>query len=113
MMKTTFLYQFVIIGFLLLSCENDKEINYQYEATILGQGIDCGETYLIDLTRVSGDTEFTDGTYYADNLLSEFKVSGLKIQLNCRGLNADEIYACTHLGPYYPHVFVINSKIAD
>lgn len=103
----------IIIGIQLVSCEKEKEIEYQYEAIVLGQGIDCGETYLIELTGLSGEVEFENGTYYADNLPSEFKINGLKIVLNCRELHADEIYACTHMGPTYPHVVVLNSELIN
>ena len=94
----------------LINCDEDKVIDYQFEATVLGQGIDCGETYLINLTNISGITEITGGTYYADNLPSDLKIIGINIVLNCRLPNDEEVYACTDMGPSYPHVFVINGK---
>jgi hypothetical protein len=117
--------RFVIISILtsalwITGCEkennNEKEVEnenniseeFHYEATVLRQGMDCGETYLISLKSIVTNSDIEDGTYYADQLDSDFKVQGLKIYLNCRKPNASEFYACTDMGPSYPHVIVTN-----
>ena len=96
-----FLSPLIFVG-VLISCENDKDsegtTDFQCEATVVGQGMDCGETFMITLTS-SIDPDMEEGTYYADHLNS-----GLKIQLNGRAPNADETYACTTMGPGYPHL---------
>jgi len=111
--------QFVIISILIsvlsiISCEKENDSNiyeeFQYEATVISQGMDCGETYVISLKSIVSNSEFEDGTYYADQLDSDFKVQGLKIYLNCREPNDSEIYACTMMGPTYPHVIVTNCQ---
>lgn len=116
-MKRLIILPIIYLGLLLSSCNkednNISKDNFQYEATVIGQGMDCGETFTISLKSIKTNTDFEDGTYYADNLSSDLKVEGLKIYLNCRELNNDEIYACTMWGPTYPHVFVTESKKAD
>lgn len=105
----------IILLFITNSCEkeNDTSEGFQYEATVIGKGMDCGETFVISLTGIDNNSEFEDGTYYADQLNSDFKVPGLKIYLNCREPNDNEIYACTHMGPTYPHVIVTDCKIKE
>lgn len=110
-MKKVFVCLIVVAGFLFCSCEKDNE--YQFEATVLGKGLDCGETFLIDLTNISGNAEIMDNTYYADNLPSDLKINGLKIKLNCRFLKTDETYACTTMGITWSHVFVIEAERAE
>lgn len=93
--------------------ETDEIDSFQFEAKVISKGLDCGETFIISLQSRDEDSNIEDGTYYADNLDSDFKVSGLKILLNCREPNNDELYACTMMGPTYPHVIVIDCKIID
>ena len=75
--------------------------------------MDCGDTYLINLKKVTSDSEIANGTYYADNLPPHLKVAGLKIILNSRKPTNKELYACTTMGPGYSHVIVIYSEKAD
>ena len=90
--------------------EPKKSNNYQFEGTVLGKGLDNGETYLIALTNLGYGSEIKDGTYYADNLSDEMKVSGLKIRMNCRLPGIDEIQACAILGPAFDHVVVTDCE---
>ncbi|MFW5700669.1 MAG: hypothetical protein ACOCWM_03180 [Cyclobacteriaceae bacterium] len=98
----------------LTSCEKDNESNdsnkFLFKATVIGKGLDCGETFVISLTNIGSNSDIEDGMYYADQLDSEFKVSGLEIYLNCREPNDSEIYACTMMGPTYSHVIVTGVK---
>ncbi len=101
----------------LTSCEKDNEsINsddFVFEATVIGKGVDCGDTYVIILTNRGSNSDIEDGMYYADQLDSDFKVSGLEIYLNCREPNDTELYACTMMGPTYPHVIVTDCKTKE
>ncbi len=116
MKQRVFLSILITVNF-LISCEKDnnsKDIDsFQFEATVINKGMDCGETFIISLKSIDTDSNIEDGTYYADNLKSDFKVPGLKIYLNCREPNNDELYPCTTVGITYPHVIVVNSKIYD
>lgn len=97
-----------LLFFYLISASCDKadiEINFKYEATVLGKGIDCGNTFVIELKNID-ETDIADGIYYADNLNEDFKIDGFKILLNCRSPQNEELYPCTTLGFGYSHVFV-------
>jgi len=101
------------IGFTSTACEKEDIPEHQFEATVLYQGMDCGGTYLISLNNLSGDSTLVNGVYYAENLSSDLRIDGLEIYLNCRYPKENELSLCTTFGPGYPHIFVINAKIAE
>ena len=113
-MKRFSILSILISVLCITSCEKENDDNtseeFQYEATVINKGMDCGETFVISLKRIADNLEFEDGTYYADQLDSDFKVPGLKIYLNCREPYDSEIYACTMMGPTYPHLIVTKCK---
>lgn len=111
-MKKVTLYILVLIGFLVLGCNSDNDpdtINYEFEATVLGKGIDCG-SFLVNLSKKNGDSDIKNGTYYANDLPVDLQVKGYKIKLNCRRPTQEENYACTTLGPGYFHLIVLESE---
>ena len=114
-MKRLFYLSVVLCGVLLLSCKEDPVTvdTYQYEATVVGRGSDCGDLFTIALKRIDTDTTFEDGTYYADNLSADFQEAGVKLYINARVPNDDELVACTTMGPAYPHLFITKSKKAQ
>ena len=81
-MKHSNLCILVLLSLLLFSCDsNDLEaeeaIVFQFEATVIGQGLDCGDVYLVDLKNNTGDPAITDGRYYANHLSLDYKLNGL------------------------------------
>lgn len=86
---------------------------FKYTATVKFKGWDCYETYVIWLMSYDDSTKLKDGSYYADELSAEFKISELKILLNCREPNANEEYFCTFLGPTFPHLIVTSCRKAQ
>lgn len=116
-MKRTAILSILITVSFLTSCEKENDTgdldNFQFEATVISKGLDCGEAFIISLTNREKDSSIENGTYYADNLDSDFKVPGLKILLNCREPNSDELYACTMMGPTYPHMIVLDCIINE
>lgn len=111
-MKKVVFYFTLLIPFIFIGCSSDndsEEVIYEFEATVLGKGIDCGGTFLIDLSRKYGDSDIKNGTYFADDLPEELKVKGQKLKLNCRKPTIDEAYPCITLGPGYNHVVVLES----
>ena len=96
-------------GLVLTTCEKDRT-EYDFEAIVLSIGPDCGNTWIISLTNLDGDPEIADSTYYADNLPEEFKIEGLEIKPDCRLPENNEYYACTTLGPAFPHIVVTGCK---
>lgn len=108
-------YLLIFLSLSILSgCEKDNLANkdFQFEATVLNKGLDCGETFLIELKNTCGNPNIANGIYYADKLDFEFKEPGLQIVLNCREPLKDELVACTTLGSSYPHIVVIDCKKA-
>lgn len=107
------MYFALCLSFAVIGCDSDSnpepEINYEFEGVVLGKGIDCGDTYLVDLKKKNGDSDIKSGTYYADNLPQEFKVKGYKMKMNCRKPNSEEAYPCATLGLGYNHVIVMES----
>ena len=103
----------IVIGFASTGCEKENIPEFQFEATVLHKGMDCGETYLISLNNLSGDSTIINGVYYAENLPSDMLAVGLEIYLNCRYPIENELSLCTTYGPGYPHIFVINAKISE
>ena len=116
-MKNLFILSLLLIGVFFASCEKDDDKlaleNFKFEATVLSTGMDCGDTFIISLKNLESNSDIKDGIYYADNLASAHKVQGLMLYLNCRVPNDGEFYACTTMGPTYPHVFVIKSAKVD
>lgn len=116
-MKKLIILFILTFGVFLTSCKKDDDKttkeNFNFEATVLGKGLDCGETFLISLKNLKSNSGLEDGIYYGYNLSSEYKEQGLKIYLNCREPNDNESYACTTLGPTYPHLIVITSSKAE
>jgi hypothetical protein len=99
-------------------CEKDKDedqisSDFKFKATVLSMGLDCGDTFTISLENLDSDSDIEDGIYYADNLPAEYKEEGVLIYLNCREPNEEEVYACTTLGPSYPHIIVTNSLLVE
>lgn len=115
-MKKVFIHLVLALFLVQISCEKNDDVGdqrFQFDATVIGKGLDCGETYLIDLKNSEGNSEIADGTYYADGLPAELKVDGLKIILNGRIPDEDELYPCTTLGVGYPHIIVQESAKSD
>ncbi len=110
-----FVFFIVMLSLISLTCcekehEPDDASSFLFEATVMGNGLDCGETYLISLTQRGSNSDIEDGMYYAYQLDPEFKEPGLKVYLNCRQPNDSELQACTMMGPTYQHLIVIDCK---
>lgn len=106
MKKTTLiLFLFTI---LLYSCDDSDKNERVYNATVLGKGMDCGETYLIEFDDdVSELPENSfDNVYYAINLPEEYKIEGKEIYVEFRQPENDETMDCTFLGPTFPQIYI-------
>ncbi|MCK4661615.1 MAG: hypothetical protein KAT68_02015 [Bacteroidales bacterium] len=103
----------LIIGltFLILSCnKNEKETDdLLYNATVLGKGLDCGNSFLIkfndDVIGLSENN--SDNTFYEINLSEEYKIEGKKIKVEFREPEQGELMVCTTMGIGYPQVFIV------
>jgi hypothetical protein len=92
----------------------------QYKVKVLGRGIDCGDTYLVEflcckpeIAEYIGSTNSVSGSsgiYYANNLPQQCKREGIVIDIKFRKTNPDEIQVCTTLGPGYNHIFIVEAE---
>jgi hypothetical protein len=105
---------FILIGVALfiISCDRN-EVNNSYNATVIGKGLDCGNSYLIkfnnDVVGLPANT--TENTFYGINLPEEFKVAGKKIKVEFREPTEEELIVCTTMGISYPQIYILNYPI--
>ena len=103
----------ILIGitFLLFSCNKDDNIKELFDATVIGKGLDCGDSFLIKFNEnVIGLPSTIDNTFYEINLPNEFKVDGKQIKVDFRETKDDEYLICTNLGPGYNAIYIISAK---
>lgn len=97
--------------------EDDTTTQPEFLAQVLGQGSDCGDTYLVrilnDSTQIYRITGSYDRVYYADNLPEAQKQTDLLLNIEFRNLREDELYVCTTFGIPYRHIFIIDSNKAE
>lgn len=100
---------------LLAGCEKDETVYTEFHITVSGQGIDCGDLYLIDfhdnleeLYQITGNESWQ--RCYAYDLDEVFKVQGKELIVKIRKSSEDELFACTTLGPGYPWVKIISAE---
>lgn len=98
---------------------SDNQIPFQTESSIdtfnfagwvRYEGLDCFGAFVIYIYGFDKNSNIQDGMYYADRLSSEFKIPGLKVQLNCREPAPGELYPCSMRGPTFLHVIITGCK---
>ena len=67
---------FMTMTILVISCNTEKEEGISYNATVLGKGLDCGETFLIQFNDNTDNLNSNnlDNIFYAINLSNEYKI---------------------------------------
>ncbi|ASO05443.1 hypothetical protein [Arenibacter algicola] len=101
-----------LFGVLMFSCEKESSSDeYSIEAEVLGRNTDCGiyaVKILNGLSQVQSivGSKVGDSIYIAKNLPTELETAGLKILLDVRKPQNDELGPCTTLGPAYYWLFV-------
>lgn len=110
-MKNSIFILFILV-FTIIACtkNNHETIDNSPNATVLGKGLDCGNTYLIQFDDdVSGLPQNSwENTFYALNLPESYKDAGKRVFVEFREPHNNEWVACTTLGPGYPQVYVTN-----
>ncbi len=115
-MKSTVLLLFLVLLLIGgMGCQEDETLaDDDFLAQVLGKGIDCGDTHLVqilsDSTLIHDITGSYDRIYYADNLPEEHKQADLLLKIQFRNLTNEEVYICTTLGIPYRHIYILNSK---
>lgn len=119
MIKKIYIPLTLVPLFLLLApgaCSEEENLYKDwFMAEVLGQGMDCGDTYLIRF-RMEDQEEVMEilglenpgffPVYYAQNLPDEYKNQGLQVRINFRLPTSDEAMACTAMGPGYGHIWI-------
>ena len=98
-----------LVMLLTLGCSNDENDKI-YNATVIGVGPDCGNSYLIKFEKnASGvPTNTSQNIFYEINLPSQYKVNDLKLNITFRPPTNNEIIACTSRDYAYPQIFIEN-----
>jgi len=91
--------------------ENDEGIDDGYfGATVLGKGLDCGNSFLIAFDEGATGLPSPYRIYYETNLPEKYKINNERIRVKFRDLKEDELYPCTMMGPTYPHIYIVEVK---
>ena len=107
-----FLYIFISLNFILISCSKDETDDQVFNATVLEKGMDCGDLFLIQFNNnVSGlpENDFKN-IFYAMNLAEALKIEGRKIKVKVRKPKIEEAMVCTTFGIAYPHLYIITAE---
>lgn len=110
MKKLILKYSILLFYLFIIGCSNNEDDLIYYNATVLGEGINCTGTYVI---KFDEDTEGLvndnfDGHYYALNLPEEYKVDNLEIKVSFRQPRTNEyIVECAIVGPGYPYIYIL------
>lgn len=108
----------ILFVFLIHACEKTEWEKEVFTVEVLGVGMDCGDTYLIqfreeDEQKINRYLENTNAyfpVFYAVNLPEEYKEKGLFLNITLGKCTADDVLACTTLGPGYSHVCISSAE---
>ena len=108
-----FILIFLLYFTFFTSCSTDDDetqVEFIANATVLGPGLDCGDAFLIRLEDSNEIPENAfENVFYEINLPDEYKTEGNEIRVNFRLPTNEEIPFCTHMGPGYPHIFITDA----
>lgn len=107
-----------ILALVLASCDRSHDQEYPFEAVVLGINMDCGIPeirFISDINEIEARFGPSPGSavYIGKNLPEELVQENLRIKLNCRVPEAEELGACTMMGPSYPWIYVTAAIKAD
>ena len=102
----------ILIGltFIFISCnKNENETNeISPNATVIGKGLDCGNSYLIkfndDFSGIPKNS--LNNTFYEINLPDEFEIEGKQVYIEFREPEDGELMVCTTMGPGYYQIYI-------
>ena len=91
--------------------EKIEDIDNEYVgATILGKGMDCGNSFLIGFDADVTGLPSPYKVYYEINLPEKYKINNERISVKFRVPNNNEIMVCTMMGPSYPQIYVVDVR---
>lgn len=93
------------------SSDDDNNSSENYEVTVIGKGVDCGDSFLLKFKdNASGLPKTIGHIYYEINLPKKFKVEGKKLKINVRKPKKSEYFPCTTLGPGYRLLYIRSAE---
>ena len=87
---------------------DNSDINFN--ATVLGKGLDCGNSFLIQFDEGVTGLPSSYRLYYEINLPESYKIKNERVYVRFRAPENDEIMVCTAMGPAYPQVYIVEVK---
>ena len=87
---------------------DNADVNFN--ATVLGKGLDCGNSFLIQFDEGVVGLPSAYRLYYAINLPESYKLKNERVHLKFRAPENDEIMVCTAMGPAYPHIYIVEVR---
>ena len=99
---------FIGMSLFAISCSKDEIDTKWYNATVIGKGLDCSNTFLIQFDEdvMGSSNTISNKTFYAINLPEKCKVPEMKIKVEFRVPNNSETIVCTAMGIGYPQIYI-------
>ena len=93
---------------LFTSCENEEIETQWVEVTMIGNGVDCRENWIVKYENPIPEEGFD--RFQEIGLPSEYKEEGLELMLKIRDPKNEELFPCTTLGVSYPFKVILEAK---
>ena len=91
--------------------DKDNGIDNEYSnAKVLGKGLDCGNSFLIQFDENVVGLPSPYKVYYEINLPEKYKIDNERISVKFRVPDNDEIMVCTMMGPTYPQIYIVDVR---
>ncbi|GEC78590.1 hypothetical protein [Flavobacterium aquatile] len=101
---------FSIFIFSIISCSKNENPTPPFfaNATVVNQGVDCGNAYLIKFNNgvANVPANSTNNVFYEINLPNQYKVNNLPVYVTFRLPTDSEIMNCTSLDIAYPQIYI-------
>ena len=81
-----------------------------FNATVLGKGLDCGNSFLIHFDEGVEGLPSAYRLYYEINLPESYKIKNERVHLKFRAPENDEIMVCTAMGLAYPQIYIVEVR---
>ena len=79
-------------------------------ATVMGKGLDCGNSFAIVFDENVTGLPSPYRHYYEINLPEEYKIKNERISVKFRKPDNDELMVCTMMGATYPQIYIVEVK---
>ena len=94
----------------ILVDDNENVYDEYFNAIVIGKGLDCGNSFLIQFDNDVTGLPSPYRVYYEINLPEKYKIKNERISVKFRVPNDDEIMVCTTMGAGYPHIYIVDVR---